>query len=135
MRRKLSTMVILLIAAGLLACSGRVSPKSERQPKRVLKDANDLGVNDANRPRLTLSPPEPKLEVVASVGDCAPKSENQLAVAACFNNTPCRGKWARAEKGGVVECWCFATKGGCGEGTICCASSRKCEKPENCYAP
>ena len=127
-------MIILAVAGGF-ACSGRGPSKAQREPKRILKEANDLGANDAKRPRLELSPPEPKLDVIASEGNCAPKSENELAVASCYKNAPCRGQWARTEKGGPAECWCYAKKGGCDEGTICCAVSRKCEKIENCYAP
>jgi hypothetical protein len=105
----------------------------------VLNEANDMGKDDAKRARLELSEPEPKLEILSSVGDCAPKHENELAISSCFNNTPCRGQWARTAQGsskqGSVDCWCFAKKGGCDEGTICCAASRRCEKPENCYVP
>jgi hypothetical protein len=133
--RKLWAMLIILTVADLLACSGARPSNSQREPKRVFKDANDLAENDAKRPRLQLSPPEPILEVVASEGACAPKSENELAVASCYKNAACRGRWARAEKGGPTECWCYAKKGGCGEGTICCTASRKCEKPEKCYVP
>jgi len=134
-RRKLWATLIILMAAGGFGCSGRGSSKAQREPKRVFKDANDLGANDAKRPRLELSPPEPRLEVIASEGGCAPKSENELAVASCYKNVACRGQWARTEKGGPVDCWCFAKKGGCDEGTICCGVSRRCEKIENCYAP
>ena len=134
-QRKLWAMLIILMAAGQFACSGRGPSKAQKEPKRVFKEANDLAVNDAKRPRLELSPPEPKLEVIASEGECAPKSQNELAVASCYKSAGCRGQWARTEKGGPVDCWCYATKGGCGEGTICCAVSRKCEKPENCYVP
>lgn len=125
---------LILVVAGGTACSGRGSAKGNREPKRVLQGANDYGKDDAKRPRTELLPPEPKLDLLTSVGDCAPKHENQLAVASCYNNTACRGQWARGE-GGKPECWCFAKKGGCDEGTICCAASRKCEKPENCYVP
>lgn len=128
-------MLIIVVAAGGLACSGRGLSKTQREPKRVFKGANDLGANDAKRPRLELSAPEPKLDMLASEGNCAPKSENELAVASCYKNLACRGQWARSEKGGSPECWCYAKKGGCDEGTICCAVSRKCEKIENCYAP
>ncbi|MBZ5655843.1 MAG: hypothetical protein LAO56_11280 [Acidobacteriia bacterium] len=134
-RQKLWAMLIILMVAGLFACSGRGTSKAQKEPKRVFKEANDLAENDAKRPRLELSPPEPKLEMIASEGECAPKSQNELAVASCYKNVACRGQWARAEKGGPVECWCFAKKGGCDEGTICCAASRACEKPENCYVP
>jgi hypothetical protein len=134
-QRKLWAMLIIMIAAGGFACSRREPSKAQREPKRIFKDANDLAENDAKRPRLELSPPEPRLELIASEGECAPKSENQLAVASCYKNVACRGQWARTEKGGPAECWCYAKKGGCDEGTICCISSRKCEKPENCYVP
>jgi hypothetical protein len=134
-RRKLWAMLIILMVAGLFACSGVRPSKSQHEPKRIFKDANDLAENDSKRPRLQLSPPEPKLDVVASEGACAPKSENELAVASCYKNAACRGQWARSEKAGSAECWCYAKKGGCGDGTICCAASRKCEKPENCYVP
>ena len=133
--RNWSAVLIILLFAGGLGCSERGPSKVQREPKRVLKGANDLGANDAKRPRLELSAPEPKLEIIASEGDCAPKSENELAVASCYKNLCCRGQWARSERGGPVECWCYAKKGGCDEGTICCAVSRKCEKIENCYAP
>lgn len=130
-----SAVLIILMFDGGLGCSRRGASKVQREPKRVLKDANDLGANDAKRSRLELSAPEPKLEIIASEGDCAPKSENELAVASCYKNLACRGQWARSDRGGPVECWCYAKKGGCDEGTICCAVSRKCEKIENCYAP
>ena len=127
------TAVLILVAAGI-GCSGHGSSKAQPEPKRTLQEANDFGKDDSKRARLELSPPEPKLNVLRSNGDCAPKHENELAVASCFNNTPCRGQWARGESG-QAECWCFAQKGGCDEGTICCAASRKCEKPEHCYVP
>ena len=50
----------------------RLRSKAQRKPKRIFKDANDLGTNDAKRPRLELPPPEPK-DVIASEGDCAPE--------------------------------------------------------------
>ena len=133
--RDLWAISIILVLAGGFACSGRAPSKAQREPKRILKDANDLAANDAKRPRLELSPPEPKLDVIASEGNCAPKSENELAVASCYKNVGCRGQWARTEKAGQPECWCYTKKGGCDEGTICCKVSRRCEKIENCYAP
>jgi hypothetical protein len=133
--RKMWELLIILMAAALFACSGQSSSKSQREPKRVLKDANDLAGSDANRPRLALSAPEPLLEVVASSGSCAPTSKNELAVASCYKDVPCRGQHARTKKGGDVECWCYSQKGGCGEGTVCCSASRRCEKIETCYAP
>jgi hypothetical protein len=131
-------VVMILATMGTVACSKQAANKRKAEP-RVLKGANDFGKDDAKRPRLELSEPEPKLEVLASVGDCAPKHQNELAIASCFNNTPCRGQWARTAEAnspqGSVDCWCFAKKGGCEEGTICCAASRRCEKPERCYVP
>jgi hypothetical protein len=56
----------------------RLQSKAQRRPKRIFKDANDLGTNDTKRPRLELSPPEPK-DVIASEGDCAP----ELRVVSC----------------------------------------------------
>lgn len=132
---KLWIMLIALAVAGLECCSGTRSSKPQPQPKRVFKDANDLAENDAKRPRLQLSPPEPILDVIPNEGACAPKSENELAVASCYKNAACRGQWARSEKGGQADCWCYAKKGGCSEGTICCAASRRCENPKNCYVP
>jgi len=134
-RRRLWSMPMILMAVLLVGCSGRGPSKAQREPKRTFKDANDMAENDAKRPRLELSAPEPKLDVIASEGECAPKSENQLAVGSCYKNVACRGQWVRGEKGGPEECWCYAKKGGCEDGNICCAASRKCEKPENCYAP
>jgi hypothetical protein len=133
--QKLCTILIIPITIGFIACSGVRPSNSQGEPKHIFKDANDLAVNDAKRPRLELAPPEPLLDVIASEGLCAPKSENELAVGSCYKNVACRGQWARTEKSGPAECWCYATKGGCGEGTICCKSSRKCAKPENCYVP
>ena len=134
-RKNLLTILIILTVAGLSSCSGSKPSSPQAQPKRVFKEANDLPENDAKRPRLQLSPPEPRLEVMASEGECAPKSENELAVGSCYKNTACRGQWARTEKAGPVDCWCYGKKGGCEEGTICCAASHRCTKPENCYVP
>jgi hypothetical protein len=133
--KRLAAILTLLVLGFLAACSHDAAQKAPATPKRVMKDANDLPAEDAKRPRLELSPPEPALEVIASEGNCAPKHENELAVGSCYQNQACRGQWARSEKGGRAECWCYASKGGCAEGTICCSASRRCEKPENCYVP
>lgn len=132
--RKLCITLIIAASFALPGCTRQEGPKAQ-EPKRVHQGANDVAGNDAKRPPLELSAPEPKLDVVASVGNCAPQSKNELAVASCYKDVPCRGQWARAEKGGPVECWCYYQKGGCGEGTVCCSASRRCEKPENCYVP
>ena len=132
MRHALGFLMILTITG--MGCGRRETSTSQPQPKRVLNGAHDLAENDSKRPRLKLAPPEPKLRALASVGDCAPKSENQLAVGSCFDNKPCRGQWIRAEAG-QVECSCFGKSGGCDEGTICCSVTHRCEKPQNCYLP
>jgi hypothetical protein len=127
--------VALIIAASIATYGCSKEKGKAQQPTRILQDANDVAGNDAKKAPLELSAPEPKLDIVASVGNCAPQSKNELAVASCYKETPCRGQFARSEKGGPVECWCYSQKGGCGEGTVCCSASRKCEKPENCYIP
>jgi hypothetical protein len=129
----------LCLALGIAASIATFGCSKEKgknqQPTRILQGANDVAGNDAKKIPLELSAPEPELDIVASVGNCAPQHKNELAVASCYKDVPCRGQFARSEKGGAVECWCYSQKGGCGEGTICCSASRKCEKPENCYIP
>src|SRR5258708_988486 len=128
-RRKLWAMLIILMVAGLFACSGVRPSKPQPEPKRILKDANDLAENDSKRPRLQLAPPEPKLDVVASEGTCAPKSENELAVASCYKNAACRGQWARTAKVSPAECWCYAKKRGCGKAPLSFQSTPQSQKP------
>ena len=136
MMRRPAPLFIMMLIITVMGCGRRETSTSQLQPKpkRVLSGAHDLAANDSKRPRSKLAPPEPKLRTLASVGDCAPKSENQLAVASCFDNKPCRGQWIRADAG-QVACSCFGKSGGCKEDEICCSVTHRCEKIQNCYFP
>lgn len=133
-RHALRFLMMLIIT--VMGCGRRETSTSQPQakPKRVLNGAHDLAANDSKRPRFELAPPEPKLRPLRSVGDCAPKSENPLVVASCFDNKPCGGQWIRTEAG-QVECSCYGKSGGCPEGTICCSVTHRCEKIQYCYFP
>lgn len=125
--------IVAVIALGVLVGCSKTGP-SNRTPKRTLDGAHDSAANDGQRPRLQATPPRPRPVILPTVGDCAPKSANNLAVASCFDNKPCRGQWVKTDAG-TPACACFSEKEGCAEGMICCNATKHCTKPQECYAP
>jgi hypothetical protein len=66
----------------------------------------------------------PRLELVPSQGDCAPRyADGQMGT--CINSRPCRGLGMRAARGGA-ECRCWAVAGGCGEAERCDGVAKAC---------
>lgn len=122
-----------VVALAMVAGCSKSGP-SNRTPKRTLDGAHDSAANDAQRPRLEAIPAQPRPVLLPTVGECAPKSPNQLGVASCYDNKPCRGQWIKSEAG-TPACVCFSQKEGCAEGMICCKATKGCTKQENCYAP
>jgi hypothetical protein len=125
--------ILAFLALSILAGCGKAA-SSKPEPKRTLDGAHDSAANDSQRPRLQAVPPEPRPTILPTAGECAPKSPNRLAVASCYNNNPCRGQWIQSAAG-TPACACFSQKDGCEEGKICCAATKGCTKPEECYAP
>jgi hypothetical protein len=66
----------------------------------------------------------PKVELFYGEGDCGPRFPNGMR-GTCINNQPCNGFGVRGTNGSL-ECDCFGTKGGCGEGKVCSVIMRAC---------